>query len=114
MRWAFPSPEGGMLLRLEPRGQRSRLWTYASPLLALALTVVTAAIIFAVLGKDPLQSLYVYLISPLTSTTGLPEPFVKAAPLMLVGENGIESCRESEGRYVSVSRVGGSFKKKKK
>ncbi|WP_119304760.1 ABC transporter permease [Dongia deserti] len=74
-----------MLLRLEPRGEHSRLWTYASPLLALALTVVTAAIIFSVLGKDPLQSLYVYLISPLTSTTGLPELFVKAAPLILIG-----------------------------
>ena len=47
------------MLRLEPRGERSRLWSYASPLLALALTVVTSAIIFAVLGKDPLESLYV-------------------------------------------------------
>jgi simple sugar transport system permease protein len=74
-----------MLLQLEPRGQRSRLWSYASPLLALALTVATAAVIFAVLGKDPLQSLYVYLISPLTSATGLPELFVKAAPLILIG-----------------------------
>jgi simple sugar transport system permease protein len=74
-----------MLLRLEPRGQRSRLWSYASPVLALALTVVTAAIIFSVLGKDPLESLYVFLVSPLTSATGLPELFVKAAPLILIG-----------------------------
>ncbi|HEY3148693.1 MAG TPA: ABC transporter permease, partial [Dongiaceae bacterium] len=74
-----------MLLRLEPRGQRSRLWTYASPLLALGLTVITSAVIFSVLGKDPLESLYVFLISPLTSETGLPELFVKAAPLILIG-----------------------------
>jgi ABC-type uncharacterized transport system permease subunit len=74
-----------MLLRLEPRGQRSHLWTYASPLLALALTVVTSAIIFSVLGKDPLESLHVFLVSPLTSATGLPELFVKAAPLILIG-----------------------------
>src|SRR5215475_2539865 len=74
-----------MLLRLEPRGQRSRLWTYASPLLALALTVVTSAVIFSVLGKDPLESLYVFLVSPLASATGLPELFVKAAPLILIG-----------------------------
>ena len=73
------------MLRLEPRGQRSRLWTYASPLLALALTVVTSAVIFATLGKDPLESLYVFLVSPLTSATGLPELFVKAAPLILIG-----------------------------
>jgi ABC-type uncharacterized transport system permease subunit len=74
-----------MLLRLEPRGQRSRLWTYASPLLALALTVVTSAIIFSVLGKDPLESLYVFLVSPLTSASSRPELFVKAAPLILIG-----------------------------
>ena len=73
------------MLRLEPRGERSRLWSYASPLLALALTVVTSAVIFAVLGKDPLESLYVFLVSPLTSATGLPELFVKAAPLILIG-----------------------------
>ena len=30
------------MLRLEPRPGASRLWTYASPLLAIALTVVTA------------------------------------------------------------------------
>src|SRR5215475_12363875 len=74
-----------MLLRLEPRGQRSRLWTYASPLLALALTVVTSAVIFSVLGKDPLESLYVFLVSPLASESSLPELFVKAAPLILIG-----------------------------
>ena len=73
------------MLRLEPRGERSRLWTYASPLLALALTIVTSAIIFSVLGKDPLESLYVFLIAPLVSSTGLPELFVKAAPLILIG-----------------------------
>jgi simple sugar transport system permease protein len=73
------------MLRLEPRGQRSRRWTYASPLLALALTVVASAVIFSVLGKDPLESLRVFLISPLTSATGLPELFVKAAPLILIG-----------------------------
>lgn len=73
------------MLRLEPRGQRSKLWTYASPLLALALTVITSAIIFSVLGKDPLESLYVFLVAPLVSSSGLPELFVKAAPLILIG-----------------------------
>ncbi|HWA51386.1 MAG TPA: ABC transporter permease [Dongiaceae bacterium] len=73
------------MLRLEPRGQRSKLWTYASPLLALALTVITSAVIFSVLGKDPLESLYVFLVAPLVSSSGLPELFVKAAPLILIG-----------------------------
>lgn len=73
------------MFRLEPRGQRSRLWTYASPVLALALTVITSAIIFSALGKDPLESLYVFLVAPLVSSSGLPELFVKAAPLILIG-----------------------------
>jgi general nucleoside transport system permease protein len=73
------------MFRLEPRGERSELWTYASPLLALGLTVVVSAIIFSVLGKDPLESLYVFLVSPLTSATGLPELLVKAGPLIMIG-----------------------------
>ncbi|HNB29086.1 MAG TPA: ABC transporter permease, partial [Alphaproteobacteria bacterium] len=73
------------MLRLEPRGAHSKLWTYASPVLAMALTVVASAIIFSVLGKDPLQSLYVFLVAPLVSSSGLPELFVKAAPLILIG-----------------------------
>ena len=71
-----------MLIRLEPRGRRSPAWAYGSPLLALALTLATAAVIFAMLGKDPFLSLYTFFISPLVSATGRPELFVKAAPLV--------------------------------
>src|ERR1051325_5091322 len=104
-----------MLLRLEPRGQRSRLWTYASPLLALALTVATSAVIFSVLGKDPLESLYVFLISPLTSATGLPELFVKAAPLILIGTGLALGFRANvwnigaEGQYTIGALAGGGL-----
>src|SRR5215813_3207547 len=73
-----------MLIRLEPRGRRSTRWAYGSPLLALVLTLVTAAIIFALLGKDPLLSLYTFFVSPLASATGRPELLVKAAPLVLI------------------------------
>lgn len=74
-----------MWLALEPRGQRSAFWTYGSPVLALLLTVVTAAIIFASLGQDPAKALWTFLVEPLTSASGLPELFVKAAPLILIG-----------------------------
>ncbi len=74
-----------MWLRLEPRGQRSALWTYGSPVLALLLTVVTAGLIFAVLGRAPVEALYTFLVAPLTSANGLSELFVKAAPLILIG-----------------------------
>jgi len=72
-------------LRLESRGRRSPLWTYGSPVLALLLTVITAGLIFAVLGQRPGEALYTFLVAPLVNTGGLPELFVKAAPLILIG-----------------------------
>ena len=72
-------------LRLEPRGARSAMWAAASPLLAVALTVVGAGAIFALLGRAPGEALYTFLIAPLLSPTGVPELFVKAAPLILIG-----------------------------
>src|ERR1700743_2311345 len=71
--------------KLESRGQRSVLWTYASPVLALILTVITAGIIFAAMGHDPVAALYTFIIAPLTSGNGLSELCVKAAPLVLIG-----------------------------
>ena len=38
------------MLRLEVRPQPSRGWGYASPLLALAITVVIGVVLFAVRG----------------------------------------------------------------
>src|SRR5580692_1480978 len=72
-------------LKLEPRGERSRLWTVASPIAALALTVAAAGVIFALLGRAPGEALYTFLIAPLVSDNGPPELLVKAAPLILIG-----------------------------
>ena len=47
------------MFRLEPRPQASRWWSYGSPLLALAVTVLSGIALFAALGKDPLPSLVV-------------------------------------------------------
>ena len=45
------------MLKLEPRPEASRVWSLASPLLALALTVVIGVILFVALGKDPVRGL---------------------------------------------------------
>jgi simple sugar transport system permease protein len=42
------------MLKLEPRPAPSRLMSYASPLLAVLLTTLCGAILFALLGKNPL------------------------------------------------------------
>lgn len=73
-----------MRLEVVPRGERSRWWSYGSPILAIALTLLTTLVIFAVLGKDPLESLRVMWIDPLTAKRGLSELFVKGAPIIMI------------------------------
>ena len=51
---------------LERRAERSATIAIASPLIAVALTLVTMGVLFALLGKNPLTALYVYFVEPLT------------------------------------------------
>ncbi|RRD58301.1 ABC transporter permease [Comamonadaceae bacterium OH2545_COT-014] len=72
------------MLRLEARPAPSRAWTWASPLLALALTVLIGVLLFAVLGKDPVRGLQVFFWEPVKNTYALGELGVKATPLLLI------------------------------
>lgn len=72
-------------MRLERRAERSSTMALASPFIALALTVVTAAIIFSLRGNNPAQALYVYFIEPLTALWSVEQLLVKASPLVLIG-----------------------------
>jgi simple sugar transport system permease protein len=82
-----------MQFRLEKRPEVSNLMAYLSPLLAVLLTVVTGAILFAVMGQSPGEALYVYFLDPVKWLwTQNPDDFwpleqlcVKAAPLALIG-----------------------------
>ena len=53
------------MLRVELRAQPSKVWSYASPLLALALTVLIGMALFMLLGKDPLRGLQVFFWEPI-------------------------------------------------
>jgi ABC-type uncharacterized transport system permease subunit len=45
------------MLKLEPRPQPPRsFWSYGSPLLALAITVLIGVALFMALGKDPVRA----------------------------------------------------------
>ena len=55
-----------MRLVLEKRAERSNTIALVSPLIAIALTIVTMIILFAILGKNPVLALGVYFIDPLT------------------------------------------------
>jgi len=71
------------MLKLEARPQPSKLMSLASPLIALALTVVVAALLFALLGKNPLVGLGAFFVEPLRGVRQLTEVALKATPLIL-------------------------------
>ena len=94
------------MLRLEPRPQASRLWSYGSPLLALAITVLIGIALFAALDKDPVRALQVFFWEPIKSQYALGELVVKATPLLLIAL-GLAVCFRSnvwnigaEGQFV--------------
>ena len=74
-----------MHIELEKRAERSTTMMWASPVLAIALTLLTGGIIFWIAGVPPLKGLYVYFVEPLTSVWSIEELIVKAAPLALIG-----------------------------
>ncbi len=94
------------MLKLEARPQPSRVWMYASPALALAITVLIGVLLFAALGKDPVRGLQVFFWEPLKSSYALGELALKATPLLLVAL-GLAVCFRSnvwnigaEGQFV--------------
>lgn len=94
------------MLKLEPRPQASRLWTYGSPLLALAFTVLIGVLLFAALGKDPVRGLQVFFWEPIKTQYAIGELMVKATPLLLIAL-GLAVCFRSnvwnigaEGQFV--------------
>ena len=72
------------MFKLEPRTQPSRRLSWASPVLALALTVLIGVALFVLLGKDPLRGLQMFFVEPLKSAYALSELSIKATPLILI------------------------------
>lgn len=92
--------------RLEQRPQLSKAWTYASPVLALAITILIGVLLFVVLGKDPVKGLQVFFVEPVKSMYAVSELMLKATPLMLIAL-GLAVCFRSnvwnigaEGQFV--------------
>ncbi|MEM1289648.1 MAG: ABC transporter permease [Pseudomonadota bacterium] len=73
-----------MQLELIKRDRPSLTMQFASPFLALALTLVSSGIMFAVMGFNPLAALYEYFVAPLTELWSIWELLLKAAPLVLI------------------------------
>ena len=94
------------MLKLEARPEPSRAMSIASPLIALAITVVIGSCLFLLLGKDPLRGLAVFFVEPVKSVYALTELAVKATPLLLIAL-GLAVCFRSnvwnigaEGQFI--------------
>jgi ABC-type uncharacterized transport system permease subunit len=104
-----------MRLLLEKRPERSQRMAILSPVLAIALTLVTGAIIFALRGLNPVSALYVYFVEPLTSVWSIEQLIVKAAPLALIGAGLAVSYLANvwnigaEGQFTAGAILGGSI-----
>jgi simple sugar transport system permease protein len=87
---------------------------YATPLLAIALTLAAGMVLFAVLGKPPLQALRLIFVTPFTSLRGLAELTVKATPLILIAVGLAAGFRAgiwnigAEGQFTIGALAGGS------
>jgi simple sugar transport system permease protein len=103
-----------MLLALERRAERSTAIGIASPVIAVALTLATVAVLFAIIGKNPIEALDVYFLEPLLDPFSLGEIVVKATPLVMIAI-GLSLCYianvwniGAEGQFL-VGAVAGSW-----
>ncbi|GGA44781.1 ABC transporter permease [Pelagibacterium lentulum] len=97
------------------RDNPSRALRLLSPLIGLSLALITGAIMFSLMGKNPAAALYVYFIEPLTEAWSVHELLIKAAPLILMGA-GLSICYLSnnwnigaEGQFIMGALAGSIF-----
>ena len=94
------------MLKLEARPQPSQAMAIASPLMALAITVLVGVLLFTVLGKDPLRGLQMFFVEPIKNGYAWGEIAIKATPLALIAL-GLSICYRSnvwnigaEGQFI--------------
>jgi simple sugar transport system permease protein len=87
---------------------------YATPFLAVALTMLAGLALFAMLGKDPARALGLFFFTPLTSFKSVSELIVKATPLILIAIGLSIGFRAgvwnigAEGQFTAGALAGGS------
>ena len=101
-------------IELVRRPQHSTLFSVLSPFIALAITALLGAVMFAMLGKSPIDALYAYFIEPLTEVWSIHELIIKATPLILIAV-GLSVCFLSnnwnigaEGQFI-MGAIAGSI-----
>lgn len=76
------------MVRLEKRPSPSAFWQWATPVLAVILTMIAGGIMFAILGKNPVEAIRTIFWDPLFNeqfaSYSRPQLLVKAGPLILI------------------------------
>jgi len=103
------------MIVLEKRPQPSRVWSMATPLVAVLATMVFGGLLFAVLGKNPGEAIRIIFYDPLFGEFAFyyrPQLLVKGAPLVLIAiglslgfKAGIWNIG-AEGQYIVGAIVG--------
>ncbi|SMY05996.1 ABC transporter permease [Flavimaricola marinus] len=97
------------MIRLEKRPQPSKVWTWATPVLAVVATMIFGGLMFALLGKDPVLAIRTIFYDPLFgefSSYSRPQLLVKAGPLILIATGLAMGFRAgiwnigAEGQYI--------------
>lgn len=107
------------MIRLEKRPTPSKMWIYLTPPLAVVLTMIAGGILFAMLGKDPLEAIRTIFWDPLFNAQfasySRPQLLVKAGPLILIAiglslgfRAGIWNIG-AEGQYIIGAICGAAF-----
>lgn len=101
-------------IQLIPRSEQGSLAKWLSPVVALLLTVLAGALMFASMGKNPIDALYVFFIAPLETTRGWAEVALKMTPLLLCAAGLVVCYRANiwnigaEGQFLAGAIVGGA------
>ncbi len=102
------------MLILERRPAPSRFLQLATPVLALIATMIAGGILFAFLGKNPVEAIRVIFFDPLFDSYSRSEILVKAAPLVLIATGLAMGFRAgiwnigAEGQFIIGALTGGA------
>lgn len=72
------------MLQVEPRPVRSKVLLWTTPVIAAFMTMVSAYLLFLVIGVDPWKALGHVVLDPFSTGYNRSEMLVKAAPLALI------------------------------
>lgn len=102
------------MLEFARRAESSRAMLWLTPVLAVALTVVAGAGLFALLGKDPAEAIRLIFVEPLLDPYSRTELLVKGAPLVLIAVGLSLGFRAgvwnigAEGQFIVGALAGGA------